>query len=71
MPHIVLDETSFDANHLLDSARSIFHELCSSLRDPTLNSRVEALIKTLEKVSTVRENLDIQTEYDELDELGT
>ena len=71
MPHLVLEEVKSDANYLLDTARSIFQDLCSNLIDPTLNSRVEALIKTVEKASTVRENLEIQTEYDELDELGT
>lgn len=71
MSYLVLKERSFDANHLQDTARSILQELCSNFKDPTLNSRIEALIKAVEKISAVRENLDIQTEYGELDELGT
>ena len=71
MSYLVLKVKSFDVNHFLDTARSIFHGLCSNFKDPTLNSRIEALIKAVEKISTVRENLDIQTEYGELDELGT
>ena len=56
----------------LETASSIHQELHRDPRDLTLGLgvRIEGLIKTLEKCCTVRENLQVDTEYDDLDHLG-
>ncbi|KAF8420073.1 meiosis protein SPO22/ZIP4 like-domain-containing protein [Tirmania nivea] len=54
----------------IETTSSIHQELHRDSRDPALNVRIESLIKTLEKCCTARDNLQVDTEYDDLDHLG-
>ncbi|KAF8454550.1 meiosis protein SPO22/ZIP4 like-domain-containing protein [Terfezia claveryi] len=63
----VLDQRIKNA---VEIASSIYQELHRDFRGPALGVRIEGLIKALDKCCTVRENLQVDTEYDDMDHLG-